>query len=297
MDSRKWPVIGILGGAGPDAAIDIQLKISKFIKQRFHVTKDQEHFGVIVNNDCQIPDRSTAINENDRNILDIYIERALELEKMGANVLIVACNTAHAFLNDIQNFISIKILNMIEETAKYCTRIYPDVKKIGVISTLGAHKSKIYSRVFSNYDLEVISSDEYCLNKVHQAIYAIKAGFKINWDCNMTEEDQSKLLNLIYINSGVNEKFININNTPKDLIIETLNNIKYKDVHHTILGCTELPLAINQCDYSQQVLIDPNAIIANSAIDYCISELTNKGKLFTTTRSEIWFNSMAEPLL
>ena len=287
MVSRKWPVIGILGGAGPDAAIDIQFKISKFIKQRLHITRDQEHFGVIVNNDCQIPDRSTAINENDRNILDIYIKRALQLEHMGANVLIIACNTAHAFLNDIQNFISIKVLNMIEETAKYCLHTYSGVKKIGVISTLGAHKSKIYSRVFAEYNLEVISGDEDYLNKAHQAIYAIKAGFKMNPDCNMVEGDQIKLLNLIYRNSGLNGKFIDINNTPKDLIIEALNNIRYKDVHHTILGCTELPLAIGQCDYHQQVLIDPNVIIANSAIDYCIAELT---------RSEIRLNSILEPL-
>ncbi len=273
MFSKKWPVIGILGGTGPDATIDIQLKISKFTKQRIQATRDQDHFGVIVNNDCQIPDRSTALNKSDSRIIDVYIKRALELEKIGANVLIIACNTAHAFLQDIQNSVSIKILNIVEETAKYCKSNYPDIEKIGVISTLGSHKSKIYSKVFSEYGLEIVSCDDIHLKMAHQAIYAIKAGYAMHsYYYNMNEEDQNKLLSMVYINSGVNEKFINIKNTPKDLIIEVLDHIRNKNTSHTILGCTELPLAIQQSDYAQQVLIDPNTIIANSAIDHCIGK-------------------------
>ncbi|MCR9192961.1 MAG: amino acid racemase [Gammaproteobacteria bacterium] len=270
MTPKRNPIIGIIGGTGPDATIDIQLKIARQMKAKLQITKDQDYFGVIVNNDCQIADRSHAILGNHQELLQLYAKRARELENLGADILIVACNTVHIFLNELQSMVTTKILNIVEETAKYFTAVYPEISRVGILSTLGTSKSGIYQNIFSNYGIEVVSCDFDILKKVHQAIYGIKAGY-ID-DSNLLSIENRDTLKTIYSNCGADKTFaLKTISSPRTLIIEALQNIKNKGVFHTILGCTDLPLAIISAQYKQQVLIDPNLILASSAVDYCIS--------------------------
>ncbi|GAJ09165.1 unnamed protein product, partial [marine sediment metagenome] len=87
-------IIGILGGMGPEATIDLFYKIIKFNPSE----KDQDHLRIIIDNNPKIPDRTAAILGKGEDPLPALQETARNLEKAGANFIIIPCNTAHYFL-------------------------------------------------------------------------------------------------------------------------------------------------------------------------------------------------------
>ncbi|GAH53208.1 unnamed protein product, partial [marine sediment metagenome] len=106
-------IIGILGGMGPEATVDLFHKIIKFTPAK----KDQDHFRIIIDNNPKIPDRTAAILGKGEDPLPALQETARNLEKAGVDFIIIPCNTAHYFLPQIQKSVNIPVLNMIEETA------------------------------------------------------------------------------------------------------------------------------------------------------------------------------------
>ncbi|RKD27525.1 aspartate racemase [Caminicella sporogenes DSM 14501] len=230
--------IGILGGMGPLATADLLKKIITLTD----ANGDNEHIPVIVDNNTQIPDRTEYIINSGKDPTDYLIRSALRLEMMGADVIVMPCNTAHYFYDEIVKYIKIPFINMIEETAKETKKLYPKVKKVALLATEGTNKSKIYDKVFSRYDLEIIKPDDCEQKYVTELIYSIKAG-KYNIELK-------NFKNVLY-------KFKN-------------NNI---DVF--ILGCTELPVAFEMFRIDE-ICIDPTKILACSAIKYVGKKVKEK---------------------
>ena len=92
-------IIGIIGGMGPAATIDLYKKIV----ENTPAEKDQEHIHVIIDSYPQIEDRTEYILYGGKNPAPRLIESAKRLESAGADALIMPCNTAHYFAKDIEN--------------------------------------------------------------------------------------------------------------------------------------------------------------------------------------------------
>lgn len=254
---KEKPIIGIIGGAGHDATIDIQIKISKSMKEKIIISRDQDYYGVITLNDSQLPDRTDFLIQGGEPPNSIYIKKAKILEASGADVIILACNTAHAIIENIQASLNTNIINMIEEVAKFFLYHYPRIKKVGLLASLGTIHAKLYHNTFSKYGIEIVTCDGDMCKKVHQAIYAIKTGF-INESYNIQPKHSQKAMvtkDLLY---------------PQKLIISALECLRSQNIKHTILGCTELPLVVSSSIYRWQIIIDPNQIIADAAVNYCL---------------------------
>jgi len=222
-------IIGILGGMGPEATIDLFHKIVKFTTAE----KDQEHLRIIIDNNPKIPDRTAAILGKGENPLLALQETARNLEKAGADFIIIPCNTAHYFLPLIKKSVRIPILNMIRETAQDIRQSTPQIKKVGLLASIGTYKTDIYLQYFKKYDIEVIYPDEKDKEKVMKAIYAVKAG-------NLSEK--------------IKENFLKITQKIIDKGAETI-----------IAGCTEIPLILKEDD-NLVPLIDPTQILAKAAV-------------------------------
>ncbi len=222
-------IIGILGGMGPEATIDLFYKIVKFTP----VKKDQDHLRIIIDNNPKIPDRTAAILGKGEDPLPALQESARNLEKAGADFIIIPCNTAHYFLPSIQESVGIPILNMIEETAKEARQIVPHIQKVGLLASLGIYKTEIYHRHFNKNNIEVISPDEKDKEGVMKIIYAVKAG-------DLSEKVKSNIVQ-------ITQKLIN------------------KGAEAIINGCTEIPLILKEGDTSVSI-IDPTQILAKVAI-------------------------------
>ena len=222
-------IIGILGGMGPEATIDLFYKIIKFTPAE----KDQDHLRIIIDNNPKIPDRTAAILGKGEDPLPALRETAQNLEKAGADFIIIPCNTAHYFLPSIQESVKIPILNMIEETAKETQQRIPQIKKVGLLASIGTYKTEIYHQQFKKYNIEVIYPNEKDKEEVMKAIYAVKAG-------DLSEEVKKNIISIA-------QKLID------------------KGAEAIIAGCTEIPLILKEGDVSAPI-IDPTQVLAKAAV-------------------------------
>ena len=150
-------IIGIIGGMGPAATIDLYKKIVENTKAE----KDQEHIHVIIDSYPQIEDRTEYILYGGKNPAPRLIESAKRLESAGADALIMPCNTAHYFAKDIENIVNIPLIHIVKCSAEAVKNNYPKTKKIGLIATKGTIKAKIYNNILKDYGFETLTLEEY----------------------------------------------------------------------------------------------------------------------------------------
>ncbi|NQV90855.1 aspartate/glutamate racemase family protein, partial [Candidatus Woesearchaeota archaeon] len=159
--------IGILGGMGPEATN----RLATLITSLTVVSKDQEHIPVISFNNSKIPHRINAIFNNTESPLPEMIRMAKGLEFLGADFLIIPCNTAHYFIKDIQPHINIPFINMIEETVRFVSDNYQDTKKVGILGTNLTIKMKLYEKPLEEKGIQIIRPSSKNEELVMQAIY------------------------------------------------------------------------------------------------------------------------------
>ena len=100
--------IGMIGGLGPAATVDLYDKITKATPAK----NDQEHIRVVIEQNPQIPDRTKCLLDNGEDPTLALYNCAKRLEKDGCDALIIPCNTAHAFAPYMQRHLSIPFINM-----------------------------------------------------------------------------------------------------------------------------------------------------------------------------------------
>lgn len=222
-------IIGILGGMGPEATVDLFHKIIKATS----VGNDQEHLRIIIDNNPKIPDRTAAILGKGEDPLPALQNTAKNLEKAGADFIIIPCNTAHYFLPSIEKSVRIPIINMIEETAKEVKHENTNVKKVGLLASMGTYKTGIYHQQFKKYNIETIYPDDKDKDEVLKAIYAVKAG--------------------------------KLSKNIKENILKITERLIDKGVEAIIAGCTEIPLILKKEDITV-LLVDSTQILAESAV-------------------------------
>lgn len=221
-------ILGIIGGMGPLATVDL---FGKIVNQT-EANSDNDHIHILIDNNTSIPDRTSYILGKGKNPIDEIVSSAIKLENMGADFLVMPCNTAHYFYNDIIKNISIPFLNMIDETAKYILNNNTNTKKVGLLSTTGTIQAKVYDNIFEKYNIEVVKPETKYQQVIMNLIYGIKKGEK---------------------------KF------DMDEIYTVLNHLKEKEVECIILGCTELPVAFEMLNIEGEY-IDPTYVIARACV-------------------------------
>lgn len=238
-------MIGIVGGVGPLAGVDIVKKIIEETNAR----RDQDHVPVLLSSQShRIPDRTEYLLGKEPINPGIAIsEIALELEKAGATVLGIPCNTAHSprIFDVIQELLqnngsNVQVLHMVAETAKFIKEHFPEAN-VGVLSTIGTRNTGLYKQVIEEFGLKCIEPNDTLQNKVHAAIYDETYGIKA-------------------FSSPVT-------NRAHDQLVAAIQELKGEGAQVIILGCTELPLALREKSYSRLPVIDPNRILARALIN------------------------------
>lgn len=223
--------IGIIGGMGPLATIDLYEKITFNTKAE----KDQDHIHIIIDSYPQIEDRTAYILYGGKNPKDKLIESAKRLENAGADALIMPCNTAHFFAKDIEKEVSIPLIHIVKSTAEAIKNKYPKANKIGLIATTGTLKSGVYANILKDYGYHIIELDERLENDIMDCIYkGVKAG--------KTEE-------YVPLFQGCVDKI-------KDMGADVL-----------IAGCTEIPILVPHIK-SKIPVVDATLELALAAIAF-----------------------------
>lgn len=236
MFLSTYKVIGILGGMGPEATIDLYNHIISLTP----ALKDQDHIPTLIFSNPKIPDRTASINsELAKVVIDYLCEGAVILERGGADCILIPCNTAHIYYDEIQNAVKVPVLNMIYETLQYITEHYPDIKRAGLLATSGTVKMQLYQRFLENNSIQTyVPSETVQKEYVTKAIYDIKAGKSL---------DDAEIL--------LKKAIASLDSLPPQIII---------------MGCTEIPLALRK-PIEGCVFINPTRILAGCAVRLCMN--------------------------
>jgi len=222
-------IIGILGGMGPEATVDLFNKIIKLTP----AAKDQDHIRIIIDNNPKIPDRTNAIIGEGKDPLPELISTAKNLEKAGADFIIMPCNTAHYFIPGIQSKVNIPVLNIIQECANHIQKTFPAIKKVCLFASKGTYKTKIYNAFFDKINVDILIPSPSEQEQIMQVIYEVKSGV-------LTEEMKKQM-------------------------VDISNKQIRKGSEAIISGCTEIPLVLKDGDIKIPV-IDPTYILAKRSV-------------------------------
>ncbi len=227
--------IGILGGMGPVSTAKLYQNILETCQKKYKAVQDSDYPPIFIysmalkgSDETGIPPHSEKVGSI---VLKQFIEGARKLERAGSDFIIIPCNTVEEFHQFIKKSVKIPVLNIIEECVKEAkTR---GLKKVGLLASETTYRNKMYENHLTRKGIVCIDPSR----KEQEAISRV----------------------ILHAMSG--------RGTPKDR--ETLNSIirhlHKRSAEGVILGCTELPLVINQKQSSIR-LLDSLQILAERAV-------------------------------
>ena len=241
-------MIGILGGMGTQAGLDFCNKLAILYRGKI----DQEYPLFILYNKSNIPRRPESIgiqtkklfnqqsNKKSKKKYSLVLKSLLKgcqsLKKSKCKFIVIPCNTAHYWYDDLKKKINIPIINMPKEVFNHTTKECKKDTTIGLLATEGTIKTGIYNKFFDKRYNLIYPKKNIQINSVNKAIKLVKMG-KVK--------------------------------TANKIIKSAISYLIKKKCKKIILGCTELPIAIfafKSFDTikSSKVFLDPNLILASA---------------------------------
>lgn len=172
MTGGSGKTAGVMGGMGPDATVDFMAKVIALTDSG----RDQDHIHMLVDQDPTVPNRQEAINSGVDNVSSHLAEMARRLEAGGADFLVMVCNTAHVFLDEVHATRCIPFISIIDESVGEIERICPGARCVGVMATDGCLDTNIYQDAIAASGRTSVVPDEENLRLLMHWIHAIKAG-------------------------------------------------------------------------------------------------------------------------
>jgi len=238
--------IGIVGGVGPYAGIDIARKVF----DSTIASSDHEHLDVVLfSAPSKIEDRTAfLLGKCPVNPAEGIISILKRMELMGVDIAAIACNTAHSpLIFDVvtkrleRSKSRIELVHMIREVALFIKEYYPEIKRVGVLATDGTVMAGVYDKVFGEEGLVVIYPDQAIQKeKVHRAIYDPSYGIKASSNP--------------------------VTGAARMDIREAALHLAGKGAECVVLGCTELPLAFASDEGISLPLVDANLALARALV-------------------------------
>ena len=243
-------MIGILGGMGTQAGLDFCNKLAILNRGKI----DQEYPLFLLYNKANIPGRPESIGVHTGNLSNRLINKKSKkkyllvlksllkgcqlLKKSKSKFIVIPCNTAHYWYDDIKKKIKLPIINMPKEVFNHTLKKCKKNSSIGLLATEGTLRTGVYNKFFDRRYNLILPNTLLQKNSVNKAIKLVKMG--------------------------------KVKNASK-IIKPAIDFLIKKKCKKIILGCTELPIAIFAFKSfknvkSSKIFLDPNLILAHSAM-------------------------------
>ena len=228
-------LVGVIGGMGPDATVDFMAKVIA----KTPADSDQDHVRMLVEHNPQIPSRQLAMQGIGKNPGPVIAEMAARLEANGADFIVMPCNAAHAWKDDIIAAITIPFISIIDESVSHALSRVTDAASVGVLTTPACFEAGLYQRALADASRAAVLPSAEELSDAISFIDRIKAG------------DQSEP-----VVTGLRE------------LAERLIDRGAKAI---ISACTELPLVLDQSMFSIP-LISSTDVLAERTVALALSK-------------------------
>jgi aspartate racemase len=221
--------VGVIGGLGPETTAEFYLEVvfGSYKKNR------EERPPILVWNvplKYSIEKDLLLKSEGEERYIPYLLDAAKGLERAGADFLVMPCNSLHTFIGKIREAVSIPVLSIVEETARFLKG--KGVKEVGILATSSSLKRGLYESVLGEEGIKQVVPDDFEQAKVGKTIEKIVLKRHAN-------KDRQELIRII-------DKF------------------EEKGLKIVILACTDLQLLIPQ--HPRMQIIDTMKILAEASV-------------------------------
>jgi aspartate racemase len=233
--------IGVLGGMGPQATNHF----CSLITSMTPALCDQDHIPVITFNNSKIPSRLDAVLRGAASPLPELIKTARMLQDAGADFIVMPCNSAHFYMDELRDEVTIPILDMVEYTVDHVCRTMPDLAKVGILASSATIESRLYLHPLLQHDVALLTPLPSHQRTVQDAIFGeegIKAGHL---------------------------------DGPRQSLYMVADTLLECGAEAILAGCTEVSLAFEKQDY-QFTFIDPLRIMAQVSVETALAKTYGK---------------------
>jgi aspartate racemase len=219
--------VGIIGGMGPAATVDLMARIIRLSPAK----SDQDGIRMLVDNNPHVPDRNKAIANAGPSPAPELAAMARGLEAQGADFLVMACNTAHAFQAAIASAVNIPFVGMIQETVAAAKALPSAPRQVALLAAAGCLDAGLYQQAFAAEGIGTLVPEGSIRENFMRLLYGIKGG---------------------EMGSSVRREM--------KALADQLGG------EAVIAGCTEVPLVMNQDDIALP-FIDSTERLAQAVVD------------------------------
>ena len=246
MSVSTKEVIGVLGGMGPHAGVDLVDKITA----QTQASSDHEHLPVaLLSYPERIVDRSTFLfGDTDTNPALALADILRRLDEAGATVAGMPCNTAHApaifdtlVSETARTGHTVRLLHMVEETVQFMQATMPHIGTVGTLSTQAVYALNLHRTPLEEAGFDVVTPDAATKERVNNTIFSTEFGLKAQSHPPTPQAKQN--------------------------LLDAIQHLIDQGAEAVVLGCTELPLTPLANSMDLVPLIDPAEILARALIN------------------------------
>ncbi len=206
----------------------------ELLNRHTDAASDADHIDMLISSRASTPDRTAFIlGTSDRDPLPVMLRDAQALERAGADLIVIPCNTAHYFYEGLAKGCRAPLLNIIRETVAHLSR--RGTQHIGLLATEGTVRSNAYRRICEEYGMTCTTP---------------------------TEDEQAVITSVIYDSIKQNK--------PVDMaaFLRVCDALRARGCERLVLGCTELSL-LKKEGLDDGIFIDSLDVLAHRTILAC----------------------------
>ena len=216
---QNTKTVGVLGGMGADATVDFMARVVAL------TPADGGSVRMLVDMNPGVPDRQAAILRGGTSPAPVLAAMARALESIGADCIVMPCNTAHAFADAISTEIDVPFISMIDACVE---ALDPEVQTAGLLATRGCVEAGIFQTRLAATGITAILPTKPELDTLNKLVVRIQAG------------DRGASMG--------------------DKIVEIADQLVAEGAEALIAGCTEIPLVLNQDRLTVPLLASTEAL-------------------------------------
>ncbi len=229
--------IGIIGGLGPEATVDYYNGIINSFKKK---SSDLNYPEIIIYS-VNMSEFLDLMKKKQYDMVVTLLSRKIgSLKKAGADFVAITANTPHLLFDEIEKRSELPLISIVEATCRYAKK--SGLKKPGLLGTGFTMRETFFQEVFSREGLEIeipVSEDR---DWIHEKLF--------------TE-----------IELGI------FKDETRDGLEKIIGKMKNENaVDSVILGCTELPLILEEKSYSGIPALNTTQIHVDEIVKYCMNE-------------------------
>jgi len=220
--------VGVIGGLGPLATLDFFERVLR----RTRTYKEEDHLRLIIDNNTKIPDRNAYGRGEGPSPAPALAASARGLETAGAEFIVMACNTAHAWGADIRAAITVPFVSMIDTTVAAVADLRPEAA--GVLAVDACLSAGLYQSALKTAGVRPIL---------------------------LPADSQKTFIELIYrIKSG------DTGETVRRAMATLARRLEAQGAEVLIAGCTEIPLVLTGDDIEGELVSSTDALVERTIL-------------------------------